>query len=73
VKTLCRLTPIVLNLNTSWIRKNQSLQVSLFNQGFVVAHEMRISVKESTLFGKLIDDILKQGVNKINSLEWKPF
>jgi len=40
--------------------------------GFVVAHEMLIRVKESPLFGKLVDDIMKKGVNKINSLEWKP-
>lgn len=40
--------------------------------GFVVAHEVNINVKESEGFGKLVDDIMKVGVNKINSLEWKP-
>jgi hypothetical protein len=33
---------------------------------------MLIKVKESPLFGKLVDDLLKKGVSKINSLEWKP-
>jgi uncharacterized protein YggE len=33
---------------------------------------MLIRVKEAPLFGKLVDDILKRGVNRINSLEWKP-
>jgi uncharacterized protein YggE len=32
-----------------------------------------IKVKESPSFGKLVDDILKIGVDKINSLEWKPY
>jgi hypothetical protein len=29
-------------------------------------------MKESPQFGQLVDDIMKIGVNKINSLEWKP-
>jgi len=33
---------------------------------------MFIRVKEAPLFGKLADDLLKKGVYKINSLEWKP-
>lgn len=37
-----------------------------------MAHEMIIKVKEAPLFGKLADDLLKKGVHKINSLEWKP-
>lgn len=45
---------------------------SLILLGFVVAHEILIKVKESPLFGKLVDDILKKGVDKINSLQWKP-
>ncbi len=32
-----------------------------------------IKVKEAPSFGKLVDDILKIGVDKINSLEWKPY
>lgn len=40
--------------------------------GFVVAHEILIKVKEAPLFGKLVDDILKKGVDKIDSLQWKP-
>lgn len=44
----------------------------IISLGFVVAHEILIKVKESALFGKLVDDILKKGVDKINSLEWKP-
>jgi uncharacterized protein YggE len=40
--------------------------------GFVVAHEIFLRVKETDGFGKLVDDIMKIGVNKINSLEWKP-
>lgn len=38
----------------------------------MVAHEVNINVKESDSFGKLVDDIMKVGVNKINTLEWKP-
>ena len=32
-----------------------------------------IKVKEAPPFGKLVDDILKIGVDRINSLEWKPY
>ena len=54
-------------------RKRLSFKVndSVF-LGFVVAHEILIKVKESPLFGKLVDDILKKGVDKIDSLQWKP-
>lgn len=38
----------------------------------MVAHEVNINVKESDSFGKLVDDIMKVGVNKVNTLEWKP-
>ena len=37
-----------------------------------MAHEVNINVKESEAFGKLVDDIMKVGVNKVNSLELKP-
>ena len=39
-----------------------------YYSGFVVAHEIFLRVKETEGFGKLVDDILKIGVSKINSL-----
>lgn len=72
-KISLRLRCSISSRNTILIKSNQFSDVLMFYEvEFTVAHEMLIKVKNTANFGKLADDILKRGVNKINSFTWKP-
>lgn len=49
-----------------------SLVIFIFIQAFSVSHETVAKITDVSGIGKLADDILKSGVSKISSFEWKP-
>ena len=66
------LEPSKSSQNIKSSKKNQSPQVSSsLSLGFVVTHEMTISVKSVDNIGYLVDNILKRSGITLKNFEWK--